>query len=161
MFKEASMQDLMLFVSNHVLLFSAWLVLLILIILNERREFLGGVLQIMPQEAVEMINHQQAIVLDFRSAEAFQKGHILGAKSVQANFYNAKDHAYKRLKNKRVFILIHENRQAIQKIAKDMQAQGFQKIYILKNGMTAWLEAGMPIAKVTEMSAQEEVSHAT
>ncbi len=57
------------------------------------------------------MNNEHALVLDFRDQTSFEKGHILGAKHTKMVDIIAKDSKYKRLKNKRSIIIVHQPRE--------------------------------------------------
>ncbi len=70
------MQDIIQFAVHHWLLCGLFIVLLILLMLEEARS--KGLLgQLGPQDLVQLINRESAVVVDIRNREAFKDGHIV------------------------------------------------------------------------------------
>ncbi|MCH2097541.1 MAG: rhodanese-like domain-containing protein, partial [Pseudomonadales bacterium] len=67
------------FITNHFLLAGAFVVLLVLFIANEGRR--GG-RTVSAQELVNMVNRDDAVVLDVRDRKEFQAGHIVDAVNI-------------------------------------------------------------------------------
>jgi rhodanese-related sulfurtransferase len=141
------MQDFFQFVANHFVLWGAWLILLGLFFWTEFRTEVGGVRKLSPQETVQMMNHQHALLLDLRDKEIFNQSHILNSKWASLQELSAKTTHYKRLKTHKILILVHSNDQQSLKAAEQLKQQGFENVNILKNGLSAWTEAGMPVVK--------------
>jgi len=83
-------------------------------------------------------------VLDVRTPEEFQSGHIEGAENI--NFYD-EDFAkqLKKLnKDKAVFVYCRSGKRS-GKTVEILNGLGFKTIYDLKGGITAWNEAELPI----------------
>lgn len=143
------MQEFFQFVWQNWALWSLFIVLIIIIIWFETRSVVGGVTKIGSQELVHLINRKQAIVLDIREEKTFKTGHIVGAiswKGKKANQTNAPDKKMGKLKQKTV-ALVCANGQNSLKTAQQLKKDGFEKLYVLKGGMDAWLRAGLPIQK--------------
>ena len=72
------MQEFVSFITHHWLLSALFIVLLILLFVEEARS--KGLLgQLSAQDLVGLINRESAVVIDIRNREAFQEGHIIGA----------------------------------------------------------------------------------
>src|SRR5258708_6038186 len=72
------MQDLILFLMKHWLLSGLFVIFLILILVEEVRSK-GLLNQLIPHAATQLINREQAVVIDIRDVDAFRSGHIVGA----------------------------------------------------------------------------------
>jgi len=64
------------FITNHLLLVGAFVALLVLFVVNETRR--GG-RSVSSQQLVNMVNRDNALVLDVRDRKEFQAGHIVDA----------------------------------------------------------------------------------
>ena len=69
------MEQLFTFIGNHPYLVGAFIVLLMLFIRNEMSR--GGA-NISAQELVQLVNNDDALVLDVRDTAEFEQGHIVG-----------------------------------------------------------------------------------
>ena len=93
-------------------------------------------------EAVQRMNHQHAIMIDIRPAEAFNAGHIPQARSVPAGDIEKK--ATHLPKNKPLIVVCDLGRTA-GGAATRLRALGFTEVSILGGGMRAWSAAGLPV----------------
>src|SRR5262249_26758415 len=73
------MNQLFEFIGNHPVLVGVFAVLLVLFIRNETQRGGRGVT---PQELVNLVNREGAVVIDVRDAKEFAAGHIVDAVNV-------------------------------------------------------------------------------
>lgn len=139
------MQDIIQFVTHHWLLSGIFIILLILLLIEEARS--KGLLgQIGPQELVQMINRESAVVVDIRNREAFQEGHIVGA----VNFPQAeleKDFTKLSKYKDQPIVVVCVMGQKAGDVAIKLKKQNYQRVYALSGGMNAWKNAQMPLVK--------------
>ncbi|HXF07519.1 MAG TPA: rhodanese-like domain-containing protein [Candidatus Acidoferrales bacterium] len=134
------------FVMSHPFLFSALAVVLALVVMMEiqRIRRLGSGVD--PATAVQMINREAAWVLDVRDAAAFKQGHIVDAKNIpQARL----DEALAGLdgqKNRPVIVCCEVGVTATAVVERLLKA-GFHRAVLLRGGLRAWREAGLPLEK--------------
>ncbi|MFQ5488283.1 MAG: rhodanese-like domain-containing protein, partial [Gammaproteobacteria bacterium] len=76
------MEQIGSFIFNHWLLFLALLAVFSLLLMSTARSRLLGFQEIKTTEAVQMMNHDEPLLLDTRSADEFAQGHILGALNI-------------------------------------------------------------------------------
>lgn len=139
------MQDIFLFAQHHAMLSIALVVVLVLLTILEFIKSKRGTQQISPALATQMINHQNAIVVDIRSTEAFSTGHIVGSVSIP---FAELENKYRKLdKSKTQPIIIAdvagvESARAVSILAK----HGFNAL-ILAGGIRSWKAAEMPLTK--------------
>ena len=93
-------------------------------------------------QAVQMINHQGAVLLDTRSVEAFQGGHIPQAR--HAPLADIEKRAASLAKDKPLILVCEMGRSAIG-AASRLRAQGFTAVSVLDGGIKAWSTAGLPL----------------
>ncbi len=93
-------------------------------------------------QAVQMINHQGAVLLDTRSIEAFQGGHIPQAR--HAPLADIEKKAASLAKDKPLILVCEMGRSAID-AASRLRAQGFTAVSVLDGGVKAWSTAGLPL----------------
>src|SRR3569832_2723075 len=67
------------FVANHWMLVSALVFIITLIVVTELKRKVLGFADIYPQQAVRLMNQEEAIALDVRDDKEFRSGHILNA----------------------------------------------------------------------------------
>ncbi len=93
-------------------------------------------------QAVQMMNHQHAILIDIRPSDAFNAGHIPQARSIPATEIEKK--AAHLPKNKPL-ILVCDFGRAAGSAAVRLRALGFTEVSVLGGGMRAWSTAGLPL----------------
>jgi len=141
------MDQIIEFAGNNFLLAGIWLALVVMIIYSYVSGFISPVKEVSVHEMTMLINREDAIVLDTRSANDFKTGHITGAKQIkpeelrERNFSNLEKH-----KDTPIIVVCAMGNSA-RAIASAMLKTGFAKVNVLKGGMNAWTQAGLPVAK--------------
>jgi rhodanese-related sulfurtransferase len=139
------MQDITLFVQNHLSLAIALGIVILLLVIVELVRAKRNTFNVSPTQAIQLINHQDGVIIDLRAQEAYQKGHIVNAVSVP--LAQLKDSTKKLEKYKtRPLIFICGAGIESQKMAASLLKQGYNA-YSLAGGMRAWLGADLPIVK--------------
>ena len=110
------------FAGNHTLLVFALLTSFFLVVFTELRRKAAGVLSVPPADAVRLINND-AIVIDEID------GHM---------------DKLARLKSRPV-IAVCDSGVTSTKAINALRNAGFESVYGLKGGMTAWNQAGLPV----------------
>jgi rhodanese-related sulfurtransferase len=135
------------FLKTHWLLTTAFIALALLIFIIEKLSKTLGPKSITPQEAIFLINREKAIVLDIRVKENYQQGHIVQAISLP--FSNEKRFLEQLttiapIPQKQSIIVVCESRDQAIKVNKILERLEFKSVNILRDGMSAWLTAGLP-----------------
>lgn len=137
------MEQLSQFIMNHLSLVLAFLGILALFLLNELLTQKKRVQEISPQDLVDKINNDAAIVVDIRDKDTFAKGHIIH--SVQANVSDFENNKMNKYKDKHLVLVCTKGLQSATTAAK-IRSQGYQ-VLVLRGGITAWQQADMPLVK--------------
>ena len=138
------MDRLFEFLANHPALTGAALLILILIAINEFIAQRRGGQRVGPADAVRLINDQDAVVIDLRSAADFKRGHILGAINVPFARLDAQLPELKKHSDKPVILCCALGSVSGQAGSK-LRAAGFQAVHPLAGGLNAWQGASMPV----------------
>jgi len=135
----------MAFVLANIGLFAAFAAVAALLGLSYSLEGMLGYQSTLPGDAVRLMN-AGASVLDLRPADQFAAGHVRGAVNLAPGALA--DWAGKQRKSKqRAVLLIAAPRQSVFGLARQLRAQGFEPVHVLKGGMRGWAEAQLPLAK--------------
>jgi rhodanese-related sulfurtransferase len=141
------MEEWVVFITNHWILASLLGVVLFAFILNELiGGHFGSKQTVSAERAVQLINHQEAVVFDVRTEAAFLDGHIVGAEHVTAVSLDKKMANLQKYINKPVIIATAIGQDAA-KMATLFQQKGFLQVFILSGGVQGWKSAGMPLIK--------------
>lgn len=138
------MEHLGQFITNHWGLWLALIAILLLIFINELLIRKKQAKEVSPQAAVNLINHQQAIIVDLRESEAFRGGHIID--SVRATPDDFAQQRMDKYKTKPIILVCARGLQSTQLAAK-LQTQGFSQPMVLAGGIAAWQTAELPLIK--------------
>jgi len=97
-------------------------------------------------QAIELINRQDALVLDVRDAGDYGAGHILGAKNVPLPRIDDGGGEFAKRKDRPV-IVYDDGGDRSAKAAAALKRQGFTQVANLSGGLGAWRQAGLPVEK--------------
>lgn len=131
------------FAGNHTLLVFALVTSFLLVVFTELRRKAGNVSAVEPGDAVRLINNEAAVI-DLRSAEAFGRGHIVNARNVPFDELDGHMNKLKAFRNKPVIAVCDAGMTAT-KAVNALKNSGFESVYGLKGGMSAWNQAGLPV----------------
>ena len=139
------MKDFILFFQNHPMLSIALIVTLILLFIVEWARVKSNARRISPLEATQLINHEDAVVVDIRHPDAFKNGHIIGAISLP---FADLEKQYKKLEKyiKKPIILVCATGLESPRAAQFLLKNGYH-VLIHGGGIRAWKEADMPLVK--------------
>ena len=97
-------------------------------------------------EATQLINREDALVLDVREPTEYAGGHLLGSKNLPLGNLEARLSEIEKHKGKSVIVLCVDGTRA-GKAASQLRARGFEKVVNLSGGLPAWQQAGLPVVK--------------
>lgn len=139
------MEQLLEFVGNHPLLFTAAVVLATLLVYNEVR--LAGTARyaVSPDQAVRLIN-KGAIVLDLRDGDAYAAGHLSGARRFDPAELASGAESLNRYRSKPV-IAYDERGQQATRVAAQLRKREFEQAFALRGGVQAWREEQLPLER--------------
>ncbi|WP_019216309.1 rhodanese-like domain-containing protein [Legionella tunisiensis] len=132
------------FIVNHWGLWLALVVVLLIIFINELQTQKKRAKELSPQAAVNLINHENAVVFDLREAEVFRNGHIIDAIRATADDFN--EQRMDKYKTKPLILVCARGLQSSQ-LATKLREKGYTQPMALAGGMTAWQTAELPIVK--------------
>ena len=97
-------------------------------------------------EATQMINRQDALVIDVREDAEYAKGHIVGARHVPLAQLEARAKELQKYKSKPVITCCETGNRSSAAIAT-LRKLGFENVYNLAGGYAGWQQAGLPVEK--------------
>ena len=150
------MDRLLEFTGNHTLLVLALMVSFFVVVFTELRRKAGSLLSVDAVHAVKLINND-AVVVDLRSADAFAKGHIVGAKNVPSDELENRMASLEQYKAQPL-VAVCDNGMASTKTVTALREAGFESAYGLNGGMTGWGQAGLPVVTGKKTKAKGDKS---
>ena len=107
---------------------------------------LRGVKEVTSVEALQLINHKNALVLDVREADEFKAGHILNSKTIPLGKLRERIGELERYKDQPI-VVVCRTEQRSNAACVLLGKQGFGQVYNLKGGVLAWQKASLPLEK--------------
>ena len=107
----------------------------------------GGGPSVSALQATQLINREDALVVDVRDPGEFGTGHILGAKNVPLSRIDAAGSEIAAKRKEKPVIVYCDNGSRSVKAASALRNQGFSRVVNLSGGLAAWQQAGLPLEK--------------
>lgn len=141
------MDQLLEFAGNNVFLAGIWVALVAMLIYSYVSGMFSPVKEVNTHETTQLINKEDAIVLDTRAQKEFKAGHILGARQIKPEELRAKDFTKLEKSKDTPIIVVCAMGNSARGVAASMAKEGFSRVLVLKGGMNAWQNAGLPVSK--------------
>lgn len=138
------MERLLEFVPNHPFLFAALALVLVALAATEVWRLLLGPKALASSEAVRLINSDDAVVVDVRSAKDFKKGHILNAVNIPLEGVGKRIGEIAKDTDRTILCYCAMGSVAPQACAK-LDKLGYHHAHALKGGINGWQQAGLPV----------------
>lgn len=98
--------------------------------------------ELLPQDAVRLINHKQAQLVDVRKPAEFKRGHISGAVNIPSDVIQGK---LDRLDRNRPVILVDGMGSSSRTCARLLRGIGFKEVFVLEGGLVSWTKENLPL----------------
>lgn len=105
-----------------------------------------GIKEIDTRTAVQLINYQEALVLDVRDDSEFTAGHLPNAKHIPAEKIEERWAELQKFKEKPV-VMIYRSGVRSHNASQVLKKNGFSQVVNLMGGIDSWKRAGLPIVK--------------
>lgn len=138
------MEQLIQFSSKHWSLCLALIVILFIIFINELLSQKRKEKELSTAGAIEMINHNDAIVIDIRDIKAWQAGHIID--SIHASEDDFTQQRMDKYKPKPILLVCAKGLQS-PALAVKLRRLGFSDPMVLAGGIAAWQSDNLPLVK--------------
>lgn len=134
------------FATNHWDLFLALAIILFMMFSGGLGSRLRGYQEVDPSESVQLLNHNDAIMLDVREDNEYKDGHILDALHIPLGKLGDRMDELEKFREKSIIVSCRSGHRSASACAK-LRKSGFENIYNLKGGVMAWQSAGLPLQK--------------
>lgn len=148
------MEQLAEFIGNHPFLVAAAAATGGMLIFNEIRLATTGQFAVSPDQAVRLMN-KGAVVLDLRDRDAYEKGHLIGARHFDAAAIDAQAEALSRFRTKPV-ITYDERGTGAARVAAALRKRDFENAFALRGGLLAWREEQLPLEKPQRKAGRDK-----
>lgn len=140
------MEQFVEFITNHIILSGAFVAILTLLVIDLFGANLKGYPSASPGEATQLINRENAVVLDTREDKEFRAGHIVNAIHIPLGHLKDRTAELEKYKSRPIIAVCRSGSRSGQGCSQ-LKKAGFENIYNLKGGMMAWQHASLPIDK--------------
>ena len=136
------MDQLIDFAGNHLILVGAFFFVSAMLIVNLMQG--GGSKTVLPIQAVQLLNREDALVLDIRSTTDFEAGHIINARNIPLADLKSKLDELKKSKDRPLVVCCATGTTSGPAL-RELTAAGFEQVYSLKGGIAAWRNDNLPL----------------
>jgi rhodanese-related sulfurtransferase len=137
------MEQVIEFAGNHPLLLGAFVVLLVVFIRNETQR--GG-RSVSAQELVNLVNREDAVIVDVRDKKEFDQGHIPHAVNIPYASIDSRMSELDEFKE-RPIVLACKMGQHAGPAGTALRKQGFVNVSRLSGGIAEWRNQNLPVVK--------------
>ena len=131
------------FIGNHPILVGIFGVLIALFIRNEMAR--GGV-SVTAQELVNLVNREDALILDVRDQKDFKEGHIVDAVNIPHTAVATRLSELEKYKDRPVVVACKMGQHA-GSVGTTLKKAGFQNVSKLRGGVLEWRNQNLPVVK--------------
>lgn len=134
------------FIGNHYILSAAWVAVFIMVIYTFIGARLRGFNNANTAQAIQLINQENAVVVDVREENEFLKGHIVNSIHVPLSYFNDRVKDLEKYKDKPIIVGCRSGQRSASACAT-LKKNGFEKVYNLAGGVMAWQNDNLPLTK--------------
>lgn len=104
----------------------------------------GGAQNLSPAEATLLMNREDALVLDVRESGEWGSGHIPGARHITLAQLEKRMSEIEKFKDRPIIICCASGNRSSSACGQ-LKKGGFEKVFNLSGGISAWLGANLPL----------------
>ncbi|MEW7978219.1 MAG: rhodanese-like domain-containing protein [Candidatus Sedimenticola endophacoides] len=138
------MDDFLKFAGENLFLFGALAVILVLLAQNLIAS--ADKSAVTPSGATELINREDAVVVDVRPMNDFNAGHIINAINIPANNLAKQLSQLEKHKNRPIIVACRSGAQS-SLACKQLRKAGYERVHNLKGGILAWESDNLPVSR--------------
>ena len=141
------MQEIMQFIGRHPVLSIACIALLGAVLFTTFKGLMSEVKVITRGEATRLINKKDAVVVDVRQRDDLRKGHIAGAINLLPSDIKANNVGELEKHKSQPIIVVDGSGMQAQEPASALNKAGFEKVFVLKEGIAGWRGENLPLVR--------------
>lgn len=105
-----------------------------------------GIREVNSTEALQLVNHKNALVLDVREAEEYKSGHVLNSRWIPLGKLGERIGELEKFRERPVVVVCRSGNRS-GNACVILGKRGFGQVYNLAGGMMAWQKANLPLDK--------------
>jgi len=134
------------FVGNHLLLSMSFFGLLAYWISGEIRARTSGIGSLSPMDATQLMNHENAVIVDVRDDKEISEGKILNSIHIPVSDLSNQLKKLEKYKQKPIIIACRSGHRS-NSACNTLRKNGFEKVFNLRGGIIAWKKDSLPLVK--------------
>lgn len=138
------MENVIIFVQQNIMFCISFVLILAIYIVFELTQAKKSKTGLSLSDAVLAVNKNKGLYLDVRDEETYKKAHIIGARNISFDELGTKHQ--KLVKNKSNPIVVYGDN--AEKAMLLLRREGFEQVYTLKGGLSAWMQASYPVKSI-------------
>ena len=138
--------DIFLFLKNNIFLVAVCAASGGMLLWPLLQKVIGGGKEVSVQQAVQLINRRDALVLDVRDASEYAGGHIPNARHIPMADMEKRVKELEKFKQRPVILICRSGARSGAASAI-LRKHGFDEAFSLKGGVLSWQQASLPIEK--------------
>ncbi|MDB5814490.1 MAG: sulfurtransferase [Rhodocyclales bacterium] len=99
-----------------------------------------------PQQAVLLVNRENAVIVDVREQTEFAAGHLPAARNIPLKEIESRSAELKKF-IKRPLIVVCQSGNRSRSALASLRKAGFERVVNLDGGFAAWSQAGQPVSR--------------
>jgi rhodanese-related sulfurtransferase len=136
------------FIASNWHLFAALIVISTLIGIDTMRRGGAGANQVSAVQLPQLINQENAVVVDVCQPEEFRKGHIPAAINIPVDQIKEQLGQLEKFRKKdRPIVLSCRSGQRASRAAAVLRKNEFERVYTLSGGLAAWEKENLPLER--------------
>jgi rhodanese-related sulfurtransferase len=136
------------FIVQNWYLFLALVVIVLLLSFDHARHRISGVKAVSATELPQLLNHEDAVVIDVCEPAEFRNGHIPGAINIPLGQIEESTRKLEKYRKKGTPLVVScQSGNRSSKGAAKLRKLEFDKVYTLNGGITAWRKENLPVEK--------------
>ncbi|MDN2480028.1 rhodanese-like domain-containing protein [Vibrio astriarenae] len=141
------MQEYLEFFQQNMIMSLVWVGLFIALIANIYKSATAAYKEVTANLVTQMMNKEDGVVVDIRSKDEYKKGHITDSVHILPSEIKAGNLGSLENKKANPIIVVCKTGQTAAESANELAKAGFEKVYLLKNGLISWNEANLPLVR--------------
>lgn len=138
-------QEIIKFLTQHIILAITWILLLVIIIYIFVKDWSCKFYKISQNKAILLINKKNATIIDIRNYHDYISGHIINSINVPIEKIKKNNNLKFKKFNENPLIIVNNNGILSNSVIKYFKNMGFQEIYILSEGIIGWKNNHLPL----------------
>ena len=132
--------ELINFLIEHFYFSAPLVIILILFFISNSKK--GGT-KISCQSLISLSNQNQALIVDLRSFEAFNSGHITASINIPVNDVSRRSNEI--INSTKSVVLVCETGSSSTNAGETLKKEGLKDIFILRGGINEWKMSNLPL----------------